>query len=273
MLKGLKNNLFGFLATLLLGLGFVISAQAEVTFNSVVLNGGTNATREVSTPVHNALPVTVRLKLRRDGSDNNFAQRSVRIRLTSGNGNFTETVRPIGGAEETFTLNLPKAGGANDCRTWSVRLSNAENANNAEVNQAVRGSIEFYTTGSQIVTIAAPAKFGIVQSGEVFKNINVPFTGDMTIQANWDTDEFSPVNFQLRFELYNTHGQLVDSDVGYSRDSFIIGVSDSQRMKITYRAKCSDFGGSQSWKIRVKGSTSGKVKNVDLKMKIHDGLF
>lgn len=44
-------------------------------------------------------------------------------------------------------------------------------------------------------------------------------------------------------------------------------------MKINYRAKCGDFGGSQSWKIRVKGSVYGKVKNVDLKATINEGLF
>ncbi len=44
-------------------------------------------------------------------------------------------------------------------------------------------------------------------------------------------------------------------------------------MKISYRAKCEDFGGSQSWKIRVNGSVRGKVKNVDIKAKITDGLF
>jgi hypothetical protein len=35
-------------------------------------------------------------------------------------------------------------------------------------------------------------------------------------------------------------------------------------MKIAYEALCTDFGGVQSWKIRLRGSSKGKVKNVGL---------
>ena len=49
---------------------------------------------------------------------------------------------------------------------------------------------------------------------------------------------------------------------------FIIGISDSQRMKIDYVTKWADFGGPQPWKIRVRGASQGKVKNVDLKASI-----
>jgi hypothetical protein len=122
--------------------------------------------------------------------------------------------------------------------------------------------------GPDTVTIPALAKFGIVQSDTVEKNISIPFTGNLTIQANWDTDEFTLDNYQLKFSLINTHGNVVASDTGYSRDSLILGISSSQRMKIVYEATCADFGGSHSWKIRVRGSSNGKVKNVDIKASI-----
>ncbi|CAF3610239.1 unnamed protein product [Rotaria sp. Silwood2] len=100
----------------------------------------------------------------------------------------------------------------------------------------------------------------------------MPFTGNLTIQANWDTDEITLENYQLKFELYKGDTKL-DYDTGYSRDSIIIGVSDSQRMKISYQVKASDFQIPGDWKVKVYGSSKGKVKNIDLKMKISDGLF
>jgi hypothetical protein len=136
--------------------------------------------------------------------------------------------------------------------------------------QKITAVVEFnrVLSGSGTVTIQAPAKFGIIQSDTVDKNISVPFTGSITLQANWDTDEFTLDNYQLKFSLINSHGNIVATDTGYSRDSFILGISSSQRMKIAYEAKCTDFGGSQSWKIRVRGSSNGKVKNVDIKATI-----
>ncbi len=136
----------------------------------------------------------------------------------------------------------------------------------------VRGTVEFFTTGSQTSTISAPTKFGLVQSGSATKTIRMPFTGNLTIQANWDTDEFTFENYQLKFELYKGN-TLLASDTGYSRDSVIFGITDSQRMKISYQVKATDFQIPGDWKVKVYGSSKGKVKNIALKMKIGDGLF
>lgn len=267
----LKNFTVGLVlfATMFLVNTFQVFAAVE---RSVVLPGGVSANTEVSALVHNSLPVTVRLKMKRDGSDNNFAERRARFILISPNGATETEIRSIGSTQETFEINLPAAGGDNACRTWRVRVVNFEQGANEEVSQAIRGSVEFFTTGSQTKTISAPNKFGLVQSGSVDKTISMPFTGDLTVQANWDTDELTLENFQLTFELYKGSTKL-DSDTGYSRDSIILGISDSQRMKITYKVKASDFAIPGDWKIRVKGSIKGKVKNIDLKMKISDGLY
>lgn len=249
---------------------FVEASAAEV--RSMVLQGGLQATTQTTALIHNALPITVRFKVRRDGSNNNFAQRQVRFQLISPNGATDAVIRSIGGAEETFELNLPAAGGSNNVRTWRVEMRNLEAAANDEVNQPVRGTVEFFTTGTQTATISAPAKFGIVQSGSVTKTIGMPFTGNLKIQANWDTDEFTLENYQLKFELYKGNTRLA-SDTGYSRDSVIIGVSASQRMKISYQVKASDFQIPGDWKVKVYGSGKGKVKNISLKMSIADGLY
>lgn len=262
------------LAGLALLLGFMCftlhSSAAESRL--MVLAGGVEAHTQATILIHNALPITARFKIRRDGSDNNFAQRQVNFSLVSPNGAVKNLIRSIGAAEETLELNLPAAGGSNAVRLWKAEMKNTEPATNAEVNQPVRGSVEFFTTGSVTQTIAAPAKFGLVQSDTATKVISVPFTGNLTVQANWDTDELSLENYQLKFELFKG-STLLASDTGYSRDSIILGVSTSQRMKITYQVKASDFQISGDWKIRVHGSTKGKVKNVALKMAITDGLY
>jgi hypothetical protein len=127
-------------------------------------------------------------------------------------------VRSIGATEETFELHLAAAGGGNAVRTWRAEIRNLEASGNAEVTQAVRGTVEFFNTGSQVETVAAPPKFGLVQSDTTTKTISLPFTGNLTVQANWDTDEISLENYQLRFEIYKG-STLLDTDTGYSRDS------------------------------------------------------
>lgn len=269
------RKLFGIISSFLM-VGFitmasVAQASAEEIRN-MVLQGGFTANTQAQCLIHNALPITVRFKVHRDGSDNNFAQRQVRFRLISPNGAVNEVIRSIGGVEETFELNLPAAGGSNNVRFWRAEMRNIEAAGNEEVNQTVRGTVEFFTTGSQTRTIGAPAKFGLVQSGSTTKTISMPFTGNLTIQANWDTDEITLVNFRLRFELYKG-STLLATDTGYSRDSFIVGISNSERMKISYQVEASDFQIPGDWKVKVYGSSSGKVKNIDLKMSISDGLY
>ncbi|MBX7172047.1 MAG: hypothetical protein K1X72_13875 [Pyrinomonadaceae bacterium] len=249
----------------------IMSVFASETRN-MVLQGGASADTQSTVLIHNALPITVRFKVRRDGSDNNFAQRRVLFQLISPNGEVKTLIRSIGAQEETFELNLPAAGGGNAVRLWKALMRNIESSTSQEVSQPVRGSAEFFTTGSQNVTISAPARFGLVQSDSATKTISMPFTGNLTIQANWDTDEISLENYQLKFELYKGNTKLA-SDTGYSRDSIIVGVSDSQRMKISYLVKASDFQISGDWKVKVYGSSRGKVKNIELKMKIGDGLF
>jgi hypothetical protein len=249
----------------------IIQSLASVT-ETMVLPGGSNANIQSGVLIHNALPITVRFKVRRDGSDNNFAERQIQFRLISPNGAVNSVNRSIGASQETFELNLPAAGGANNVRSWRVEMRNLEAAANEEVNQAVRGSVEFFTTGSKTDTIAEPTKFGLVQSGSATKTISMPFTGNLIIQANWDTDEVTLDNYLLKFELYKGN-TLLKSDTGYSRDSIILGVSDNQRMKISYQVKATDFQIPGDWKVKVYGSSVGKVKNISLKMKISDGLF
>ena len=271
----LRKMVFGIIGSFLM-VGFMTMASVVETFaaetRNMVLQGGLQANTQTTALIHNALPITVRFKVTRDGSNNNFAQRLVRFQLISPNGAVDTVSRSIGGLEETFELNLPAAGGSNNVRTWRVEMRNLETAANEEVSQPVRGTVEFFTTGSQTATISAPTKFGIVQSDSATKTISMPFTGNLKIQANWDTDEFTLENFQLKFELYKGNTRL-DYDTGYSRDSIIIGVSDSQRMKISYQVKASDFQIPGDWKVKVYGSSKGKVKNVSLKMSISDGLY
>ncbi|MGB7069751.1 MAG: hypothetical protein WBD22_09675 [Pyrinomonadaceae bacterium] len=260
-----------FIAAIMLILLTISGADGAETKN-VVLQGGVQANAAVSVLIHNQIPVTVRFKVKRDGSDNTYAQRRVRFSLISPSGVVDNVIRSIGSGVEAFELDLPKSGGGNDVRQWRVELRNFETTSQPEVNQPVRGTAEFVTTGSHSATISAPSKFGIVQSDSATKNISMPFTGTFKLQANWDTDEITLENYQLKFELYKGSTKL-HSDTGYSRDSVIIGISSSQRMKLTYQVKASDFQISGDWKVKVYGSTRGKVKNVDLKMSISDGLF
>ena len=271
----LRKMVFGIIGSFLM-VGFMAMASVVETFaaetRNMVLQGGLQANTESSALIHNALPLTVRFKVLRDGSNNNFAQRLVRFQLVSPNGATQTISRSIGGAQETVELSLPAAGGSNNVRIWRVAMRNLEAAGNEEVNQPVRGTVEFFTTGTQTATISAPTQFGIVQSGSATKTISMPFTGNLKLQANWDTDEFTLENFQLKFELYKGNTRLA-SDTGYSRDSIIVGVSDSQRMKISYQVKASDFQIPGDWKVKVYGSSNGKVKNISLKMSISDGLY
>jgi hypothetical protein len=264
----LKKMFVGIIGSFLM-VGFLALASFGAETRNMVLQGGFTANTQL---IHNALPITVRFKVRRDGSDNSFAQRQVRFRLISPSGAVDAVIRSIGGAQETFELNLPAAGGANNVRVWRAEMRNVEPAGNQETSQPVRGTVEFFTTGTQTKTITAPTKFGLVQSGSATKTISMPFTGNLTIQANWDTDEITLENFQLKFELYKGSTKLA-SDTGYSRDSIILGVSSSQRMKISYQVKASDFQIPGDWKVKVYGSSKGKVKNISLKMSVSDGLY
>ena len=249
----------------------ILAGYASETKN-VVLPGGFSAQTTTVIMIHNAIPVTVRFKVSRDGSDNTYAQRGCEFQLISPTGAVDGVTRSIGAISETFELNLPAAGGGSAVRQWKIKLQNFESAANPEVTQPIRGTVEFYSTGSTSAIIAAPAKFGLVQSGSATKTISMPFTGNLTIQANWDTDEISLENYQLKYELYKG-STLLAADTGYSRDSIILGISDSQRMKISYQVKAADFQIAGDWKVKVYGSSKGKVKNIDLKMRISDGLF
>ncbi len=271
----LRELSYGLIGTTIMSVFVMLAALVEARgaeTRNLVLQGGSSAITQTQILIHNALPISVRFKVRRDGSDNNFAERRVRFQLISPNGGIDSLVRSIGGTDETFELNLPAAGGSNGVRIWRAEMRNFEAASNEEVNEPVRGTVEFFTTGSENATISSPAKFGLVQSGTAVKTISMPFTGNLTVRANWDTDEISLENYQLKFELYKGNTKLA-GDTGYSRDSLILGISDSQRMKIVYQVKASDFQIPGDWKIKVFGSSKGKVKNISLKMSIGDGLF
>jgi hypothetical protein len=260
--------------TIIFGLIFIASTLqifASETRN-IVLDGGVNIETEASVLVHNTLPVTARFKVSREGSNTNTKHRLLRFQLISPNGAVYSINKPIGEITETVVLNLPAAGGGNNVRSWKAEMNNIADPRYMGFGRRVRGTVEFYTTGSQTATIPAPAKFGLIQSDSATKIILMPFTGNLTIQANWDTDEISLEAYQLKFELYKGSTKLA-SDTGYSRDSIVFGVSDSQRMKISYRVKATDFKIPGDWKVKVYGSSKGKVKNVDLKMIISDGLY
>lgn len=238
---------------------------------------------------HNAHRLQVAIfSVVRTGSDNTYPRRKIRMELVNPSGSVVASLtagighdsnqavngRTGSSRSDPYLLTAPAAlGGSSICSRWMVRLVDAETGtvpNPDPSSQKVTAVVEFnrVLAGPSLVTISAPSKFGIVQSDTVEKNISVPFTGNITIQANWDTDEFTLDNYELKFSLINSKGNIVASNTGYSRDSLILGISSSQRMKITYEALCTDFGGTQSWKIRVRGSSKGKVKNVDLKASI-----
>ena len=252
-------------------LAFISQAGASVTKN-IYLSGGLNATAQVTIFIHNALPITVRFKLHRDGTDNDFGQRLVGYKVISGNGANYSAQRSIGGAVETFEVTMPAAGGSNAVREWKVELKNLEPSTNAEVNKQVSGSVEFFTTGSKTEYPSGPANFNLGKSETVTKTFSLPFTGNLTIQANWDTDEISLEAYELYMELWKGD-RLITGDSGYSRDSIVLGISDSQRFKITIQASAGWFQEPGDWKLKIKGSYKGKVKNLDLNIKISDGIY
>lgn len=259
-------------ASAILVLATVIVSKAAETRN-IVLQGGAAASTSVAVLIHNAIPVTIRFKVTRDGSNNNYAQREARFRLISPNGSFEGVIRSIGGNLETFELNLPAAGNSgNEVRLWKAEIVNTELPMNPEVSQPIRGTVEFFTTGSQTKTLSSPPQFGLLQGGTATKTIYMPFTGNLTIQARWDADELVPVDYAMTFELYKGSTRLA-FDSGHSVGSWNPLITEDKKMKITYRVKARDFQITGDWKVKVYGSGGGKVKNIDLKMTISDGLY
>lgn len=275
---------------ILIGLLFMCPV-AEVCAQDVglTINPGRGVVADKDVYVHNAHRLQVIIfSIVRSGSDDTYARRKIRMELVNPSGTVVDSLtagigheanQSVGGKSgssksDPYILTAPAAlGGSNSCSRWLVKLVDVETGpvpNPDPSSQKITAVVEFnrVLSGSGTVTIQAPPKFGIIQSDTVERNISVPFTGNITVQANWDTDEFTLDNYQLKFSLINSKGNVVATDTGYSRDSLIIGISSSQRMKITYEATCADFSGSQSWKIRVRGSSNGKVKNVDIKASI-----
>jgi hypothetical protein len=281
-----RNLICGGLTLVALIFVLNVAATSAQVVAGVSLAAGRNAFSPAGTDVFNTLRVGAEVySMQRQGSDNVYPRRKVRMELVNPNQQTVATVvagighdsnqtvngRTGGGRGTGYILEAPAAlGGSNSCSSWYVRLTDAETGSTPNPDpstQIVSARILFFVvnSGPPSVTIQPPPKFGIVQSDTVDKNIAVPFFGSITLQANWDTDEFTLDNYQLKFSLINTHGTIVATNTGYSRDSIIIGISDSQRMKIQYWTTCADFGGGQPWKIRVRGASQGKVKNVDLK--------
>lgn len=274
--------------TVLLVLAAPLNRVGASINHSITLAPGKNAITEIPVTVNNALPFQAAITLSRDGSDNTFARRRVRMELDNPSGTAVDYIETEighdsnqasrstnGTASNPFRLSAPATPGSTSCSGWKVRLKDIDSATGANdpSSQPVKGKVEFLVSGLASATIPAPPKFGIEQSDTEERNINVPYTGNVTIQANWDTDELTLDNYPLTFRLINTNGTVVASNSGYSRDSLIVGITPGQRMKISYTAKCEDFGGAQHWKIRVSGSSKGKVKNVDLKASIVGDLF
>jgi hypothetical protein len=261
--------------SLVAGIVFIsltIPARASET-KSMSLAGGANAIAQVSLFIHNALPVTVRFKLHRDGSDNDFGQRLVGYKLISPNSSEFSAQRSIGGAVETFEANMPAAGGGNAVREWKVELKNLETPSNAEVNKVVSGTVEFLTTGSTTETISV-SKFDLGKQEAITKTLKMPFTGNLKIQANWDTDEISLEAYQIALWFRKEGDNQYYTDKGYSRDSVILGVSSPHRLKLEVKLKASMFlPTAGEWKLRIEGSSKGKIKNVDLKISVSDGIY
>jgi hypothetical protein len=259
----------------------------------VTIPAGRNIGEGAHVNIHNALRLQAEIySVQRAGSDNSFPRRRMLIELVKPGGQVVSSLTAEighdgnqlvngqnGTRDHAYLLTAPAAlGGSSTCSRWEVRLKDAETGaipNPDPSSQYVTALVQFYvlSSGPSSTTIPAPAKFGIVQSDTVDKNISISFTGEITVQANWDTDEFTLDNYPLKFSLLNSYGTVVASNTGYSRDSLILGISSSQRMKIDYLTTCADFGGSQSWKIRVRGSSLGKVKNVDFKASISPLFF
>ena len=275
---------------ILIGLLFLFPI-AETNAQDVLLTipAGRGVIADKDVYDHNAHRLQVAIfSVVRSGSDNTYPRRKIRMELVNPSGSVVASLtagighdsnqavdgRTGSSRSDPYLLTAPAPlGGSSVCSRWVVRLVDAETGsipNPDPSTQKVTAVVEFnrVLAGPSTVTISAPAKFGIIQSDTVEKNISVPFTGNLTIQANWDTDEFTLDNYQLKFSLINSKGNVVASNTGYSRDSLILGISSDQRMKIVYEALCTDFGGAQSWKIRVRGSSNGKVKNVDIKASI-----
>lgn len=270
----------------------VIEIKAQVVAHVVIPSGrGSGEVAHVN--VHNAHRLEAEIyTVVRAGSDNTFPRRKMRMELVNPSGQVVTSLNAEighdanqsvsgqnGTRDHAYLLKAPAPlGGSSTCSRWTVRITDVETGatpNPDPSSQTVSALVQFYVVpgAPSSVTIPAPAKFGIVQSDTVERNISVGLSGEIIIQANWDTDELTLDNYQLKFSLLNSHGTVVASNTGYSRDSLILGISSSQRMKIDYLTTCADFGGSQSWKIRVRGASQGKVKNVDIKASISKDFY
>lgn len=231
-------------------MGATPAAMAQ--FSNITFPAGANRSLTRSKAIPGSAQVKAIITLRRNGSNDQFPNKRFHCRLIRPNGTVADTeIRIAGSSNASFSLDSAPAGGT-ACGNWTVEITNpGDNATGATGTV----SINFSPVVTPQKTTYSP--FGVSQGSAnyVDKTITVPGTGQMVVTATWDTDELTPQHYQLSFRLYRNNTQVA-SDAGYSQNAPF--VSSSQRMRIAYNV--TDASGS--WKVRVLGSTYGKVKNV-----------
>jgi hypothetical protein len=228
------------------------------TTATLVLPTGTNQSVQTNLQAPAGTPVKVTVKVRNNGTAGVHPAKNVMVKLFRPNGSQvgsdTKLINP--GTEKTFSFDSAGVAGTS-CGDWKVEVSNpGDNATNATAT--ANASISFVP----MPAITSIGPFGIVQSGEVEKNVGIPSTGSVTITATWDTDEFSPEAYKLTFRLIKPNGSQAEADTGFSQNAMF--VNSSEKMKLKYTITAADIALGTNWKIKVKGSSKGKVKNVKI---------
>lgn len=159
-------------------------------------------------------------------------RKRLRVRLLNGNNNqllqggdtgvrFVEVVngqpRPV-----NVTLNVrgPFAAGSRECIPVRIELTNP---GDSATQAAGAASVNIAIMPLPISTnFPASGPFGLSQNEQRVIPITVPHSGNMTITGAWDTDEFSPEAFQLRFELLRNNNPVANAaDTGFAQNAFL----------------------------------------------------
>jgi hypothetical protein len=233
------------------------TAHAATTA-TLALPIGANKTVSANLQAPAGTSVTVNVKVRNNGAAGVDPAKNVTVKLFRPSGSQvgadSKLINP--GTEKTFSFSSSGVAGTS-CGDWKVEVSNpGDNATNATAT--ANASISFVP----LPAITSIGPFGIVQSGDVEKNVGIPSTGSVTITATWDTDEFTPEAYKLTFRLIKPNGSQAEADTGFAQNAMF--VSEGDKMKLKYTITAADIALGTNWKIKVKGSSKGKVKNVKI---------
>lgn len=222
------------------------------SFPNLAFPAGPTRTLTKSVSVPGSVPVIATIRLRRNGSNNEFADKRFQVRLLRPNGSQADSEQVnVGSVNKSVSLNGAKTGD-NVCGNWTVEITNPGDA--ASGATATITIVFVVIATPQIQTLTA---FEISKGSQnyVDRSISVLGPGRLTITATWFTLDYPP--YSLQFTLYRNNSSVA-SDKGYAQHTPL--TSSNQRMKITYDVTDS----SGSWKVRAYGSSRGKVMNIKI---------